>query len=129
MIILLITIAVLIVSPFILYKIEWYDDVLWVVAAMISTAATIAIVVEIIVMICSHVGVEPQIQQIETQYQSLIERREIAQSEYEDYSKSDVVRDIAEWNKEVISAQYWGHNPWTSWFYSQRVDDSLKIIE
>ncbi len=129
MIILLITIGVVIVSPFILFKIEWYDDVLWLVAAMLSTVATIAIIVEVIIVILSHAGVEPQIQQYETEYQSLIERREIAQSEYEDYSKSEVVRDIAEWNQLVISAQYWGHNPWTNWFYSQRVVDSLKIIE
>ena len=129
MIILLVTIAVLIVALFSLSKDAWYLDILWDVSAFLSFIATIAIVIEIITIIWTHVGVEPQIQQNETQYQSLIERREIAQSEYEDYSKSDVVRDIAEWNKEAISAQYWGHSPWTSCFYSQRVVDSLKIIE
>ena len=129
MIILLITIAVLIAGLFILFHDAWYLDTLWAVSVGLSFIASIAIVIEIILIICSHVGVEPQIQQNEIQYQSLIERREIAQSEYEDYSKSDVVRDIAEWNQNVISVQYWGHNPWTSWFYSQRVVDSLKVIE
>ena len=129
MIILLITIAVLIAGLFILFHDAWYLDTLWAVSFGLSFIASIAIVIEIILIICSHVGVEPQIQQNEIQYQSLIERREIAQSEYEDYSKSDVVRDIAEWNQNVISVQYWGHNPWTSWFYSQRVVDSLKVIE
>lgn len=129
MLLLLFTIAVLIAAIVGLKKVEWYDDVGWLVSASSSVIATIVLIVEIIIIICDHAGVDPQIQQYEIEYQSLLERREIAQSEYEDISKSDIVTDISEWNKMVISAEYWSHNPWTSCFYSQKVVDSLKVIE
>ena len=50
-------------------------------------------------------------------------------SEYEDVSKSDVIKDIAEWNKNVYSEKHWAYNPWTSWFYFKRVADDMKMIE
>ena len=53
----------------------------------------------------------------------------IRKDEYEDVSKSDVIKDISEWNKKVYSCKHWANNPWTSWFYSKRVADSLEMIE
>ena len=53
----------------------------------------------------------------------------IRKDEYEDVSKSDVIKDISEWNKKVYGYKHWAYNPWTNWFYSKRVADDMKMIE
>ena len=82
-----------------------------------------------ICIICAHVGVDAQIEKNRIEYEALRERQEIVESKYEDVSKSDVIKDIAEWNKKVYSCKHWANNPWTSWFYSKRVADDMKMIE
>ena len=47
----------------------------------------------------------------------------------ENISKSDVIKDVSEWNKMVLEKKYWSKNPWTSWFFSQKVVDDLKYID
>lgn len=83
----------------------------------------------VICIICAHVGVDAQIEENRIEYESLCERYEIVTSEYEDVSKSDVIKDIAERNKDVYSYKHWANNPWTNWFYSKRVADDMKMIE
>lgn len=83
----------------------------------------------VICIICAHVGVDARIEENRIEYEALCERQEIVESEYEDVSKSDVIKDIAEWNKKVYSQKHWSSNPWTSWFYSKRVADDMKMIE
>ena len=80
-------------------------------------------------IICAHVGVDATIEENRIEYEALCERQEIVESKYEDVSKSDVIKDIAEWNKKVYSQKHWTYNPWTSWFYSKRVADDMKMIE
>lgn len=80
-------------------------------------------------IIITHVGVDVYIERNRIEYEALCERLEIANSDYEDVSKSDVVKDVADWNKNVYSYKHWAYNPWTNWFYSRRVADELKIIE
>lgn len=82
-----------------------------------------------ICIICVHVGINATIEENRIEYESLCERQEIVESEYEDVSKSDVIKDIAEWNKKVYTYKHWAYNPWTNWFYSRRVADELKMIE
>ena len=82
-----------------------------------------------IFIIGAHFGVDAQIEENRIEYESLCERQEVSMSEYEDVSKSDVIKDIAEWNKMVYSSKHWAYNPWTSWFYSKRVVDELEMIE
>ena len=81
------------------------------------------------VIIIAHFGVDAQIEKNRIEYEALCERQEVAMSEYEDVSKSEVIKDIAEWNKMVYSSKHWAYNPWTSWFYSKRVVDELEMIE
>ena len=72
---------------------------------------------------------ERQIQTDNIKYESLLERREIINSEYEDYSKSDVIRDIAEWNSDVAICKSLLESPWTNIIVSKKVVDNLKYIE
>lgn len=81
------------------------------------------------IIVINHIGVDAQIEENRIEYNALCQRYEIITSEYEDVSKSDVIKDIAEWNKKVYSTKHWAYNPWTNWFYSKRVADDLKMIE
>jgi len=83
----------------------------------------------IIIIILTHAGKTVQIEQNQIEYESLCDRLEIINSDYEDVSKATVIADIAEWNSGVTSAKYWGNNPWTNWFYSKEVIDKLQYIE
>ena len=81
------------------------------------------------VIVATHIGIDNFIQQDNIQYESLCKRLEMIDSDYEDVSKTEVIKDIAEWNADVIDNQYWARNPWTSWFFSQKKVDNLKLIE
>ena len=91
--------------------------------------AGIAGVLLIAMIILAHIGVPNQIEKNRIQYESLMKRIEIINSDYEDMSKSDVIRDVAEWNKQVISDRYWCSNPWTSWFYDKDVVNEMEVID
>lgn len=104
-------------------------DFLDIVAFLNGMIGGFGLVICIILIIVGHSGVECHIERNQIAYESLCERLEIINSDYEDVSKSDVINDIAEWNKDVYSVKYWSKNPWTSWFYSQEEADALQFIE
>ena len=99
------------------------------VGLCIFVCGIIALVFAISGIIGNHIGVSVRIKQDNIRYESLCERNKIIESQYEDVSKSDIIKDIAEWNKEVINYQYWAYNPWTNWFYVKSIADNMKIIE
>jgi hypothetical protein len=72
------------------------------------------------------------IKEAEIERKSLINRYFITASieghDAERVSVSDVMKDIAEYNKEVEEYHYWQKNPWTSWLYSKKVSKALKTI-
>ena len=109
-------------------KILWRDieDDIPVVLSMIGFIFLIGCIIGII---CAHAVENKNIEMNNIEYESLCQRLEIVNSEYEDMSKSDVIKDVSEWNKMVLEKKYWAKNPWTSWFFSQKVVDDLKYID
>lgn len=89
----------------------------------------IIIIVAVIVIFLNHTCVDNDIYNSKLTYESLVDRIEYIDSDYEDVSKSEVIKDVYEWNKSVHSAKYWSSNPWTNWFWSQKYVDSLEYIE
>ena len=106
-----------------------YEDVVYTIGLLFTVGGGFIAFIMAICIICAHVGVDAQIEKNRIEYKSLCQRYEIVTSEYEDVSKSDVIKDIAEWNKKAYSYKHWANNPWTSWFYSKRVADDMKMIE
>ena len=106
-----------------------YEGVVYGIGLSFTVGGGMLAFVMAVCIIIAHVGVDARIEENRIEYESLCQRYEIVTSEYEDVSKSDVIKDIAEWNKKVYSTKHWGYNPWTSWFYSKRVADELKMIE
>lgn len=91
--------------------------------------ATIVLFIMFGVCISSHVTADRNIQLDKIEYEGIINRLEIINSDYEDVSKSDVIRDVVEWNKHVYLTKHWGNSKWTNWFYSKKYVDSLQYIE
>ena len=127
MILTIITLAVAIVGTLLFYQAK--SEIMDTVGLLLFVCGGIIGITMLCIVIIAHVGVDAQIEENRIEYTALCQRYEIITSEYEDISKSDVIKDIAEWNKKVYSTKHWAYNPWTSWFYSKRVADELKIIE
>lgn len=106
-----------------------YEGIVYGIGLLFTVGGGLIAFIMAICIIYAHVGVNAQIEENRIEYEALCERYEIVESEYEDVSKSDVIKDIAEWNKDVYSYKHWANNPWTSWFYSKRVADDMKMIE
>lgn len=128
MILTIIALIVTVVGIVMLNKINEWEAVYGIGLLFTVCGGLIAFIMAICI-ICAHVGVDAQIEENRIEYESLCKRYEIVTSEYEDVSKSDVIKDIAEWNKNVYSEKHWAYNPWTSWFYSKRVADDMKMID
>lgn len=128
MIITLIAVVAFVVGIMLIAKCD--DFSVWSGIGCVSTVCGgIVLFICLLLILAEHVGIEERIAQNNIQYESLCERQEVINSEYEDVSKSDVIKDIAEWNSNVHGYQYWTYNPWTSWFHSKKYADSLKPIE
>lgn len=81
------------------------------------------------VFLSEHIGTEREVRMRQIRYESLCKRLEVIKSDYEDVSKSEVIKDIAEWNQEVYDYKYWTDNIWTSWLFNKKIADSLEYID
>jgi hypothetical protein len=90
---------------------------------------SIAMFVCLVIILCQQTMTTRQINRNMIRYESLQKRLEIVNSEYEDVSKSDVIKDIASWNQEAYNYNYWNSNLFTNWMYSDKVAESYKYIE
>lgn len=113
--------------------IKWKDDFIHegvLCIGMCSTAIGAIVFLGCIVMIiCSHSGVDAKIHANRMEYEAIIKQVESIDSEYEDKSKVEVYQKVYDWNADVYSARYWAKSPWTNWFYSKKCVDSLKEID
>ena len=105
---------------------EIYIDIICAVLIILSITGLIICIPTIVIEQCN---TEKKIHSKQIEYESLIKQCQIISSEYEDVSKANVIQNVYEWNKEVYDAKYWANNPWTNWFWNQRVVDSLKYID
>lgn len=129
MVITLISIGILILG-IVCFKADGDYTDFFVITGMVSfIIGSMAAIACIGCIIGAHIGVDMKIEENRIKYESLCKRYEIISSEYEDVSKSDVIRDISEWNAEVMKAKYWQSNTFTNWFWSKRVVDNMEAVE
>lgn len=128
MILLFITVVALIIGVMMLSKGK-YNDFIFGTGLIFTILSGFIVFSMVIYIIGEHVGMDAKIHENRIEYESLCKRYEIVTSEYEDVSKSDVIKDIAEWNKKAYSYKYWAYNPWTNCFFSKKLADSEKLIE
>lgn len=89
----------------------------------------VGIVICLIMIIYAHVTAHTTLHANIEIRNSLIKRCELVNSDYEDVSKSDLIKDIADFNADLYSYKYWQASPWTNWFYSKEVADTLDYVE
>ena len=106
-----------------------HEGVVFGIGLLLTVCGGVLAFCMVVCIIISHIGVDAKIEENRIEHEALCERQEIVISEYEDVSKSDVIKDIAEWNKKVYRIKHWAYNPWTNWFYSKRIADDMKMIE
>ena len=129
MILTIITLLAIAIGVAMIRKDEYEEGVVFGLGLLFTVGGGIIAVTMALIIIINHVGVNAVIEKNRIEYESLCQRYEIVTSEYEDVSKSDVIKDISEWNKKVYGYKHWAYNPWTNWFYSKRVADSMEMIE
>lgn len=95
---------------------------------MMMLCSGVIIIFCIIMITHVHVGVDCKINEDHMQYEGLCHRLEIINSDYEDVSKSEVIKDVTEWNTRVYHDQYWTNSPLTNWFYSKERTEALQYI-
>lgn len=129
MIITLIFIIILVLGIIIMRKFSnQYDNDLDGVGYLLIVVGSILLSISLIIIIVNHSTANKTIRENKIEYDGLYKRYEVIQSEYEDVSKSQVIADITEWNKDVYNTKYWAENPWTNWFNSKSVADNLAYI-
>lgn len=117
-----------IVISIIVPKIAPYSE--WdVVGAMLTIINVTGLIICAFMIFLVHFSEDAEIAKDQIKYESLCKRYEIIQSEYEDVSKAEVIKDIAEWNRAVQHQKYWSENLLTNWFYSKKYADSLQYID
>ena len=99
------------------------------ISITLSILSIFSIILTGCVFLSEHVGTEREIRMRQIRYESLCKRLEVIKSDYEDVSKSEVIKDIAEWNQEVYDYKYWTDNIWTSWLFNKKIADSLEYID
>ena len=92
---------------------------------VIGTLLTISLAVVLIVRITRDVEYEKMLNERE-----IIEYRLelIEQDELDTYAEIQLYSDIVSYNRRIIDAQRWASNPWTSWFFNQKIADMDIII-
>ena len=107
---------------------RFYDDIdlLGGIFILIGTIISIGCIA---LILCKGIGENNTINKNKMEYEALQRRIEVVNSEYEDASRSDLIKDINEWNKEVYDAKYWTKNLWTNWFFNQKIADELEYID
>lgn len=119
---------VMVILGFILIKKSYITENSDIVGVSIIVIGLFSLIISLIIIIAAHTTANSIIQQNKIEYEGLCKRYEIIKSDYEDVSKSDVIRDITGWNIEVYKTKYWSENPWTSWFNPRKIADNLHYI-
>ena len=103
MIITIIALAMVIIGIIIL-SIGIDSDAVNTLGFLICVFGSIITIVAVWLIITAHVGVNAAVEENRIVYESLCERNEVISSDYEDVSRSEVIKDVAEWNKIMQEA-------------------------
>lgn len=136
MIITLITLGVLIIGITIVILNEktniflgrFYDEI-ELLGGLLIILGTVASIMCIGIILLKGIGEDRIIERNRMKYESIQRRIEVVNSEYEDASRSDLIKDINEWNEKVYDKKYWAKSSWTNWFFNQKIIDELEYID
>ena len=110
-------------------KLKHSYEILRTVGGSMAAVGSIMSLIVVMLLIVAQCNVNERIYKSDMEYESLVKQVEAINSDYEDVSKTEVIRKVYDWNIYVHNYKYYSENPWTNWFNSKRLADSLKYIE
>ena len=119
--------VLMIVIGLISIKIDKYGD-LDIHEILAITLGGVGLLFCIVIISAMHVCAGKIIYSNQIYYDSLCKRLEVVQSDYEDVSKSQVIKDVSEWNMDVYDTKYWSESLWTNWFNPKEIADNMDYI-
>ena len=119
--------VLMIIIGLIAIKIDKYGD-LDVLEFLVMIFGIIGLLFCIVIISTQHVVAGKIIYSNQIYYDGLCKRLEVVQSDYEDVSKSQVIKDVSEWNMDVYNTKYWTESPWTNWFNPKDIADNMDYI-
>ena len=135
MIITLIAISLIIIAIvgfLILNKTYFSDivyDIVYCITALSGVFGGVAILICLLLILCSHFDVDYYIHNAQLERDSIIKQLEYIDAEYENVSKVEIIQKVYEWNQKVYREKRGSENLWINWFYSKKYADSLEYIE
>lgn len=125
MILVIISVAMLILGRILLskgnYNLEMPGIALF-VSGLVGTAICLIIIIFVNVLAMKEVHAN------ELEYQSLCKRIEIIDSDNNKLSRSELIKDVNNYNIRVMETNYWTENPWTNWFNPRIIADNMRYI-
>lgn len=103
----------------------WWFDYLDVITGV---AAMFAVIFWSIFMLFCRCGYANNIAQKNIEYDSIMQEIESYEDNEPFVFRNMVIQDVNEWNKKVVSVNYWNNNPWTNWFIPDQYAESLNYI-
>lgn len=135
MIITLIALGILIIGIILIILNEKTDifghlyDGIELLSSLFIIFGTVASIMCIGIILLKGIGENRVIEKNRMKYESLQRRIEVVNSEYEDASRSDLIKDINEWNEKVYNKKYYAESLWTNWLINQKIVDELEYID
>ena len=119
--------VLMIIIGLIAIKIDKYGH-LDLLELLLMTFGIVGLLVCICIISTQHACAGKIIYSNQIYYDGLCKRLEVVQSDYEDVSKSQVIKDVSEWNMDVYDTKYWSESPWTNWFNPKDIADNMDYI-
>lgn len=127
----IIFVAVLVVS-IVLSVIAYNKCIDWmcIIGAVFITLSGVGTIFSLVMIVTNHYAIDKTIAVNQMEHDFIVKEVEaLEQDTDEKVSRVTVIKDVQEWNSAVYSQKYWSESPWTNWFYSKEVVDSLEYIE
>ena len=127
----IIFVAVLVVS-IVLLVIAYNNciDLMLFIGVVFIVFSGVGAIFSLVMIAINHCAIDQKITKYQMKHDSIVKEVEaLEQDTDEKVSRVTMIKDVQEWNSDVYSQKYWSESPWTNWFYSKEVVDSLEYIE
>lgn len=127
----IIFVVVLVVS-IVLSVIAYNECIDWmsIIGAVFITLSGVGAIFSLVMIVTNHCAIDKTIAEYQMKHDSIVKEVEALEQDIDEkVSRVTVIKDVKEWNSDVYSQKYWSESPWTNWFCSKEVVDSLEYIE
>lgn len=104
---------------------KYFDDVTF-VGIVVSAVSSLTC---LLIILLSHADTQNNINKSKFEYNGLVTQVECIKHNYLNISKTDVIKQVVDWNDNVRIKKEGLKNPWISWFYDKEYVDSLEYID